>query len=115
MHSQKRRRKMLAAPVVPTPVITGGEDVIDETENHLVDVHLAFTFDGSGLPVATFEIWWAVAGGDFVLVDTIPSTARSYHQLRAYEDGPPAPVSLIYKIRYRGDSCGPFSNGWRII
>ena len=108
-HRQKRRRAA-AVPVVPAPVITSLDSVPDETQDHWVDIHLAFTFNGTGLPVATFQIWMSSNDGPFVLVDTIPSTALTYHHVRAFEDGP---SHYVYKMRYRDGSVeGPYSLGF---
>ena len=105
---KKRRRGAGASVVVPAPVITSGWCEWAGTTPDVGDAVVEFTFDDSGLPVGTFEVYIAreSTGWQFVSFETIPSTARSLRDSAVFDDQ----IIIRYELRYRnGDVVGPFS------
>jgi len=89
-------------------MITDGYSEWDRTLAGWADVILSFTFDGTGLPDAVFEIWWRREALDsvFSFVGTTSSSVRLYYHVNATQ----TPVFAFYKMRYVSDGIiGPFS------
>ena len=111
LRSQKRRRK--GAGVSVAPVITNGWVSWGDTQEGWADVYLEFTFDQGNLPAATFEVWRSAYwdGRSAVLLGTVPSTLRSYHDSLAAD----VESNFVYAVRYlNGSVVGPFSNWYEI-
>ena len=117
LQQRRRRRQFGSSGLTPgAPVITNGLFDNDATTPGYADAVIDFTFDDAGLPVGTFEVWGASegTGWEFALLDTIPSTARSYRQVNAVPTDVQATVAL--ELRYRhGAVIGPFSDPYYVL
>ena len=106
----RRRRRAVLGPL-NAPVITNGGYDWDYGPPMHADVWITWSFEHGGHPVATLEVFASLNGGDYGLVDSVPSNTSGY----TWESACESEALLEFQVRYRdGITFGPFSNVYAV-